>query len=78
MKDDQKWLTVILEEEKLPIIDKVEEYRQKRIVYVHNASRLHSVLRGMVGGELGCWILVNTNTSSPLHRYYCGTGYKSD
>ena len=32
----------------------------------------------MVGSQIGCWILVNTNKTEPFHRYYCGNGYKSD
>ena len=62
----------------MPINDKVKNNQEKRVVYVHNPSRLHSVLKGMVGNQLGCWILVNTKDSNTLHRYYCGNGYKSE
>lgn len=67
---------MVLEEEQMPIIDKLENAEENRVAYIPNPSKLHRVLYGMAGKQLGCWILVNTNTSV-LQRYYCGNGYKA-
>ena len=79
LKDERKWVAVVLEEEHLPILDRIKEETEgseKRVVYVSNPSKLHQVLFGLTGGQLGCWILVNNN--STFHRHFCGNGYKSE
>lgn len=42
----------------MPIIDRIENPKDKRVAYIKNPSRLHSALSAIVGQELGCWILV--------------------
>lgn len=76
LKDEKKWAAVVLEEERLPTLDKVVDNVEKRVMYVRNPSKLHEVLSSMVSKQLGCWILVNEG--SYFSRYYCGNGYRSD
>lgn len=60
----------------MPSIDKISNSLDQRVVYIPNPSRLHEAISAMVGGQLGCWILLNNNGN--FHRYYCGTGYKAE
>ncbi len=75
LKDQAGWAAVVLEEESLPIINKLPNSTDRRVVYIRNPSRLHEALSAMVGRQLGCWIL--RLTSGSLQKYYCGTGYRN-
>jgi hypothetical protein len=78
LRDGRKWAAVVLEELQMPIIDKVDAPKDKRVVYVSNPSKLHKALTAMVGNQLGCWILVNNNNNGTFDRYFCGTGYRKE
>ena len=66
---------VVLEEEGLPPIDKVEDNEEKGVFYISNPSKVHQTLLNMHADILGCWIM--EKKGDIMKKYYCGNGYKS-
>lgn len=56
LKHEGGYAVVILEEEGLPTLDKIEEAQEKSIFYIESPSKLHKFLFNFVGKKIGCWI----------------------
>ena len=76
LKGSQGWTAVVLEEEGLPVLEKLNNHAQKGVFYISPPSKLHSQLSSMFGKKIGCWIL--DASKGRLDKYYCGSGYRSE
>jgi hypothetical protein len=53
------WAAIVLEEEGLPVLERVQQTAENEVFYVEPPSRLYSYLIAMVGKKMGCWIIEN-------------------
>lgn len=61
LKEEERHVVVVLEEEGLPVIDRLSSASEKGIFYLEPASRLYRHISSMVGRKIGCWILSTKN-----------------
>jgi hypothetical protein len=76
LRSQEGWAAVVLEEEGLPTLDKLEDWESRGVFYVAAPSELHSSLLQTVNRRVGCWILALKK--GELQRHYCGSGFKPE
>lgn len=59
LRGEPGWAAIVLEEEGLPVLERVQQTAETEVFYVEPPSRLYSYLIAMVGKKMGCWIIEN-------------------